>query len=123
MEAFLVAIGEILIEFVLNVAIFGSIDGIATQWKVLGRNFVLLLVGGGLGALSLLVFSRTIISVPALRIAYLVAAPIGAAFLFRALAARRAKKSYSVVPREHFWHAFWFTLGWVVVRFVFAQRG
>jgi hypothetical protein len=119
MEAFLVALGEVLIELVLNVAFYAPFDGPFSRW----RNFMLLLVGGGLGALSLLVFSHTIISAQGLRIAYLVAAPIAAAFLFRAIATRRAKKSYSVVPRDHFWHAFWFTLGWVLVRFVFAQRG
>ena len=49
-------------------------------------------------------------------------APIAAGFLFRALAQRRAKKSYSIVPREHFWHALWFTFGWALVRFLYARR-
>ena len=122
MEGILVVIGEILVELVLNVVVFAPFDRPTSRWKPGTTNFTLLFVGGGLAALSLLVFGRPIISVAWLRIANLVVAPIVCAFLFRALAERRAKKNFRIVAREHFWHAFWFTLGWVIVRFVFAAR-
>ena len=30
--------------------------------------------------------------------------------------------SPQIVPRNHFWKAFWFTLGLVVIRFAYATR-
>jgi hypothetical protein len=123
MEEILVVIGQLLIDFFLQVGFYTAVRGPLAAWRPVPANFVLLVVGGVLGALSLLVFRFTLIDWPSLRIANLVVAPVAAGFLFRGLAKRRARKSYSVVPREHFWHAFWFTLGWVVVRFLWARRG
>jgi hypothetical protein len=124
MEGIFVFLGELLVQLVLNVAWyatgFGSLRPGAPRPAV---NFALLLLGGGLGALSLLVFRFTIVPGPALRVAHLVLAPIACAFLIRALAKWRANENPNVVPREQFWGAFWFTLGWVLVRFTYARRG
>jgi hypothetical protein len=121
MEAFLVVLGEILIEFVVQMALYFPFDRPGSSSNT--GNFFVLILGGALGGLSLFVFQSTLIDWPALRIANLVVAPLAAGFLFRAVARQRAKKNYGVVPRDHFWRAFWFTLGWLVVRFVWARRG
>jgi hypothetical protein len=40
----------------------------------------------------------------------------------QACAAMRARRRPFIVPREHFWQSFWFTLGLVCVRFAYALR-
>jgi hypothetical protein len=75
------------------------------------------------GGFSLLVFPRTLIALPVLRIANLIVAPLLSAKLALVLARRRARRHVSVVPRYHFWKSFWFTLGLAAIRFAYAQRG
>jgi hypothetical protein len=62
------------------------------------------------------------ISLSALRIANLVLAPITSAFISQAIARHRSKRNRFINPRNHFWQAFWFTLGIVTVRFAYAVR-
>lgn len=75
-----------------------------------------------LGWLSLFLFEHTFIPTFGLRITNLVLSPIVAAFLSETIATRRAKENDFVVPRDHFWLAFWFTLGFTVVRFAYATH-
>jgi hypothetical protein len=70
--------------------------------------------------LSLFIFKHTFIPTPSLRIANLILSPIVAAFVSEALAKRRSIVNDFIVPRNHFWLAFWFTLGFTVVRFAYA---
>ena len=59
----------------------------------------------------------------ALRIANLVLAPVASAFISQAIARRRSRHNKFIIPRNHFWQAFWFTLGIVTVRFAYVVRG
>jgi hypothetical protein len=80
-------------------------------------------LGGCLVAwISTLFMKHTFISVPALRMLNIVVAPIASAYFSQAIARRRSKININIVPRNHFWQAFWFTLGLVLVRFAYAAR-
>ncbi|MBV1775507.1 hypothetical protein KSF73_07230 [Burkholderiaceae bacterium DAT-1] len=81
------------------------------------------ILGGVVGGLSLLILPLTAIHWPALRIANLLLAPLLSGYVARTLALRRAANQSDIQPRYHFWYAFCFTLGLVVIRFVFAGRG
>lgn len=72
--------------------------------------------------LSLFLFKHTFIPMPGLRIANLILSPVVAAYISGAIARRRAKTNDFVVPRDHFWLAFWFTLGFAVIRFAYATH-
>jgi len=80
------------------------------------------IVGCGLASASMLVLKHTWISHPALRIANLIVAPVTSAFISQAIARRRARNHPFIIPRNHFWQSFWFTLGIVTVRFTCAVR-
>ena len=80
-------------------------------------------VGGVVvGYISVLLFGHVVITIGVLRILNLVAAPVLSGFLFRAIAIWRSEREY-LVPRDHFWQAFWFMLGAVATRFALARRG
>jgi len=117
------------LEFAIDVPAYAPLD-----WLFDWRDFpepralwlaCLLWFAGGcvLAWLSILLLTHTFIALPALRVANLAIAPIASAFLSQALARRRKKKNAAIVPRNHFWQSFWFTLGLVTVRFAFAVRG
>ena len=67
-------------------------------------------------------FKRTWITHPHLRILNLIFAPVISAFISQAIARRRRENDTGIIPRDHFWQALWFTLGLVIVRFMFAVR-
>lgn len=128
MEELLVVVLQFLLEFILNV-----LANIPFDWPSRNRRtpepesiwlrcFLWSCGGGLLAGVSLLVFKQTLISVPALRIANLVIAPVVSGFLSEAIAKRRASRNELIVPRNHFWQAFWFTLGLVIIRFTYATR-
>ena len=128
MEELLIAIIQFLLEFALDV-----LSSIPFDWPSRNRTtpelenislrcFLWFCGGCLLAGLSLLIFKHTIISVSALRIANLALAPISSAFLSQALASRRATKNIFIVPRNHFWQAFWFTLGLTLIRFAYASH-
>jgi len=128
MEDFLVSLLQFLFEFVFEVLGNWPFDW-AVSWKSrekadaqAGWCIIWFLLGGGLAAISILILHRTWISHPALRIANLVLAPIVSGFISQALARRRQRRRSEIVPRNHFWQAFWFTLGIVFTRFAFAPR-
>ncbi|QBB71241.1 hypothetical protein ELE36_13235 [Pseudolysobacter antarcticus] len=116
------------LEFAIDVLAYAPLD-----WFFDWRDFPeprtlwlasLLWFAGGcvLAWLSVLLLTHTFLAIPALRIANLALAPIASAFLSQALARRRKKSNAAIVPRNHFWQSFWFTLGLVTVRFAFAVR-
>ena len=78
--------------------------------------------GCALAGISLLIFNRTLIAIPALRVANLALAPIASAYLSEKIATRRAATNPFIIPRNHFWQAFLFTFGLVLIRFVYASR-
>lgn len=128
MEEVLIVVLQFLFEFLLEV-----LGNIPFDWPSRNRSTpepegivlrCLLWFCGGclLAGLSLLVVRQTMIGVDLLRIANLVLAPVSSAFVSQAIARRRARSNPFIVPRNHFWQAFWFTLGMVLIRFAYAAR-
>ncbi len=128
MEELLGIILQLLFEFVLEVLANVPFDWLSRNRTTpesdnhVVKNF--LWFGGGcvLAGLSLLVVGQSIITVPALRIVNLVLAPVVSAVLSEAIANRRARTNPFIIPRNHFWQAFWFTLGLTLIRFTFASH-
>lgn len=88
-----------------------------------GYTCLLWFIGGCLLAgLSLLIFKHSLIESSGLRITNLALAPLTSAFISEAIAKRRSKMNPFIIPRNHFWQAFWFTLGLVVIRFAYTAR-
>jgi hypothetical protein len=128
MEDLLIAILQGLFEFALEV-----LANIPFDWpsraretsepRSLGVACFLWFVGGCLlGALSILLLKHTWIRLSPLRIANLPLAPLVSAYIAQATARQQQETNPKIVPRSHFWKAFWFTLGLVAIRFAYATR-
>lgn len=81
-----------------------------------------LALGCLLGWASTILLPHTLLQLAALRILNLIAAPVAAAYLAQALARRAAQNRPEFHPRTDFWQAFWFTLGFVLLRFAYARH-
>jgi hypothetical protein len=128
MEELLIVIVQFLFEFILDVLL-----NIPFDWPSRNRDsfepesiwatcFLWFLGASFLGWLSLFFFEHTWIAYPGLRIANLVVAPIVSGAISQAIAIRRAQRNPYLVPRNHFWQAYWFTLGFTLVRFAYATH-
>jgi len=118
--AHLQAVFEFALEVLSNVP-FGWPSG--TEPKSLPRACLGWFAAGCvLGMLSIWLLRRTWISFPSLRIANLMLAPLTSAYVAQSIARRKSSPYTLVVPRNHFWRSFWFTLGLVLVRFAYASR-
>ena len=128
MEELLIVIIQFLFEFVLNV-----LSNIPFDWPSRNRTtpepegislrcFMGFCGGCLLAGVSLLIAKHTIIAISGLRIANLVLAPVASAVLSKSIASHRARDNPFIIPRNHFWQAFWFTLGLVLIRFAYASR-
>ena len=128
MEELIVVIIQFLFEFVLNVLL-----NIPFDWPSKNRTtpepesiwaacFLWFLGASVLGWISLIFFKHTLITSSSLRIANLVLAPLVSAALSKAIAERRAKVNPFIESRNHYWQAFWFTLGFTMVRFAYATH-
>jgi hypothetical protein len=128
MEDLLIAILQGIFEFLLEVFSYTPFDWPFTGRKspepetITSRCVTWFVVGCGLAWVSMFVFRHTWISHPALRIVNLIVAPVTSAFISQAIARRRACGNPFIIPRNHFWQSFWFTLGIVTVRFAYAIR-
>jgi hypothetical protein len=128
MEELIVAVLQFLFEFSLEVLSYGGLDWPSTSRSrlepesVAGVCLFWFVAGCLLAWLSVLLLKHTFIRLPALRIGNLVLAPLTSAYIAQAIARRRSKRNSFIVPRNHFWQAFWFTLGLVTVRFAYAAR-
>lgn len=125
MEDLLIAILQGMIEFLFEVVGYIPFDWpFADRWpsRLIERCAVWFVVGCGLAFISVLFFKRTWIVWPVLRITNLIVAPVVSGLISQALARRRSRKNPEIVPRNHFWQAFWFTLGLVTVRFAYSVR-
>jgi hypothetical protein len=127
MEDLIIAILQGVFEFILEIFSYTPFD-FFPDWKwresdsLWERCFSWFIIGCGLAVISMLFLKRTWISHPALRIANLVTAPIISALISEAIARCRSRHNEDIIPRNHFWQAFWFTLGIVTVRFAYAVR-
>ena len=128
MEELIVVICQFLVEFTINVLSHLPIDWPSKKRKTPEREALwalcfLWLVGGGiLGGLSLLVFDYALLQPAWLRVANLFASPVASAFLAKFIAAQRAEENPLILPRNHFWYGFWFSLGFAFIRFAYAAR-
>lgn len=128
MEDLIIAILQFLFEFIIEVSTYTPIDwpftsrSQAETESLAGKCLLWFIIGCGLACISIFFLKRTWISMPALRIANLVLAPIISAFISQAVARRRSRSNHFIIPRNHFWQSFWFTLGIVAVRFAYAVR-
>jgi hypothetical protein len=127
-EELLVILLQFLFELVINVLGHLPFDWPSRKRRTPEREqlaglCLLWLIGGGLlGFVSLLVFDYTLLRLPALRFANLLVSPLLSGFLAQSIAARRAKRNPLLIPGNHFWYGFWFSLGIALVRFMFAGR-
>ena len=128
MEEILIVILQGLFEFLLEVLSYLPLDG---PWGAGGRRepgslglaCSFWFLGGALLAwISVQVFPHTALHVSAWRIGNLMLAPLASAFLAQEVARRRRQRYAHILPRNHFWQAFWFTLGLTTVRFAYALR-
>jgi len=87
-----------------------------------GWMSVYLILGGGLGALSLLIAPRLLLDSIALRVGNLILAPLAAGGLSWAVSEWRRGRGAVVCPRSHFWFGFWFALAFGGVRLAYAAR-
>jgi hypothetical protein len=117
-----------LFEFIFNV-LSGSPGWPSKQQAAsddknnVGGWLIWVLAGGLMAGLSLVFFNHTFIPTSELRIANLFLSPIASGFLTQHIAKQRAKTNPNIVPHHHFWQAFWYSSGFVVVRFAYALRG
>jgi hypothetical protein len=81
-----------------------------------------LILGGLVGAFSLLFFPDVIAKWPWLRVTLLFVSPLVSGLISYWFASYRSHKNNLVVSIHHFWWSWLFTLGLVVVRFTFAVR-
>jgi hypothetical protein len=126
MEDLLVIILQCVFEFLAEVFSYIGFDFVPEgRWQessLTGKCWFWFVIGGMLAGISIMLFQRTWIAHPALRIANICLAPITSAFISQAIARYRSKRNRSVVPRNSFWQAFWFTFGVVLIRFIYAAR-
>ena len=128
MEEILIAIAQFLFEFLFDVLLNIPFDWPSRNRKSPEPESIILIcflwfIGSiGLGFISILIFKNTLITHPSLRIANLFMAPITSAYISKSIAARRAKRNPYLVPRNHYWQAFWFTLGYTLYRFAYASH-
>jgi hypothetical protein len=124
MEDLLVVILQCVFEFLLEIFCYSPLDWLPWDWPegLFGKYLGCFIMGCGLAGISILLFKYTWISHPLLRMVNLVFAPIASAFISQVIARYRSRKNRSLIPRNSFWQAFWFTFGIVLIRFVYATR-
>jgi hypothetical protein len=131
MEELLIVILQFLFETVLESLLYWpfdtATDRMLTSRQVEDANkrfplIVAAVAGGVVGAISLVVMPHTWLRAEALRIANLVLAPLISAGSAWLIASRRTHRHTQTPPREHAWFGFWFTLVFVVVRFIWCAR-
>ncbi|MBI3775579.1 MAG: hypothetical protein HY273_08500 [Gammaproteobacteria bacterium] len=128
MEEILVALLQFAFELVLNVLSYFPFDWPSKHrssiepesvagWCVLWAS-----LGAAMGGLSLLLFEHSLIHASWLRMLTLVSSPLLSAYLSQGIAVARVRNNSNIIPRNHFWYAFWFSLGVAVVRFIYAKH-
>ena len=125
MEDLIIAILQGILEFLFDIFCYTPLDWPSTdraRMGLTGKCILLFIAGCGFAWISILILKHTWIPFSGLRVANLIVAPITSAFISQTIARYRMKKNPSIVPRNHFWQAFWFTLGIVSVRFAYAVR-
>jgi len=89
------------------------------EWRWL-RYAGLFLFACAFGWLSLLWVQNALMHSPWLRILNLISAPLISAGIAQKLAKNRARTNSTIIPSQHYWQAFWVTLGFTLVRFAYS---
>lgn len=75
-----------------------------------------------LGFIWAVLFPRFILQTPELRLANLVCGPILSGYVALVVSRRRGNDNSNIRPRNHFWYAYWFTMGLIATRYGVAYR-
>lgn len=128
MEEILVVILQLVVEVLLQMVVYLPFD-LPLIWdektgerRGCGWLFIYLLLGGGVGGLSLLVAPRLMIHSAPLRLANILVAPLSAGGLSLWIASWRRTRGATTFPQTHFWTAFWFVLAFAGVRLAYAAH-
>jgi hypothetical protein len=111
---------EVLIQSVLYLPFDFSFYGNAHDRGGWGWMVAYLILGGLIGALSLVIAPNLLLPSTALRLANLFLAPIVAGGMSWTVAKWRDRDG--VAPRRHFWFGFCFALAFAGVRLAYAAR-
>jgi len=125
MEELLILILQLLIESIAYCpwdALLYSREKSGRDPSVITWSSFSLIMGGVLGAGSLLLLPDVLLKWHSLRIITLVGLPVLSGAIAGRMATKRTLTRDTVDVRTHFWGAAMFTLGVVVVRFAFANR-
>jgi hypothetical protein len=128
MEEMLIVVFQFIIEIFVE-----AIANIPFDWPSKNRKtpesdkiflscFGWLCFGGLLSWGSLFFIKKTLIKIGLLRVVNLFIAPLLSGWISYVLASNRSRNNGFIKPKNHFWQAFWFTLGLAVVRFAYAKR-
>ena len=126
MEEILVAVVQVVLEFVFEVLVYGGLDAAAQRVERRSKVGCLLLVafglvGAGLGAVASWVHPAPVLPWPWLRVANLVGGPFLAGGLSWLVARWRQGRGGRLDPALHFGMAFVFVLGFNLARFALAR--
>lgn len=125
MEEIIGFILQFIIEFLLESLLYDIFDWPVSRRtrsepaKPIARSTLWFILGCLIAAGSLYFFPRSFISVPALRVTNLILAPIFSAYVAREIAIIYRRSNSAIIPHNHFWQAFWFTLGLTGTRFLY----
>src|SRR4051812_44310527 len=129
MEEILVVLIQFLIEVIGQAIVQIPFDCAcrlreSREQHAVAMSTLFLVVGGMVGVMSVAFLPGTLIQIPALRILNLGVTPLlGGAIGYRIAKWQAETRNPNVVPRYHFWYAFFFTLALAAVRLVYAKRG
>ena len=126
MEEFLILLFQVLLELFINVPwdlfCYGEPRLNEKQSRPFWIGFLSFLAGVGVGGFSLLLFPDVIAKRMWLRICLLFFAPVFAGTTGYCIARVRSARRQYVVPSQHFWWSCMFSLGYVLMRFIYAGR-
>ena len=112
MEELLVLLIQAVFELVVFIFTAFPIELFMYTWERDEDNrtslkcFLLFLFGLALGGISVIVFPKSIISQPWLRVTTLLLAPVVAGLASKTLAEYVSRKKDDVWPKRHFWYSF-----------------
>lgn len=130
MEELLIIVLQIVFELVVQLIIYGGFDWIV--WLFVHDDnptaagcflmVVFFILGAAFGGLANWLHPHVFLPDQWLRIANLIAAPLAAGGVAWAFADWRRRRGVKLAPSVHFVHAFWFVLGFDLVRFIYATH-
>jgi hypothetical protein len=118
--------GEIVLQIIGQLMLEGSLTKVVAYFKRVKRRnpvavwFFYVLLGAGLGLLSLLIFSDHFIKSKALRIVNLIVTPIIAGLFMSLVGYLRRKKGQDSIQLDRFVYGASFALAMALVRWIWA---